>query len=197
MRAMPTAPLLGTTIEEETANRIIDLASGGHRVARSRSHASSQPLQCERQRPRNPSRKGQEHKRYGSRDRRQFPSQTSLGPPLHSRDISAANLRNGSNSRRRLLRPRQQQSQQFRPAFAVDDAVDHVGAEPPLERDHGFLRVGHVIAEALEREQEAGVGPERVDQVAGWARQGQAALGQACHGNSSPGSSLRAGATSE
>ena len=44
------------------------------------------------------------------------------------------------------------------------------GRDPALERDHGFLRVGHVIAETLEREQEAGVGPERVDQVAGRAR---------------------------
>jgi hypothetical protein len=38
--------------------------------------------------------------------------------------------------------------------------VDQVGPETPLEGDHRLLRVGHVIAEPLEREQEAGVGPE-------------------------------------
>ena len=64
-------------------------------------------------------------------------------------------------------------AQQFGPAFAVDDAVDEVGAEAALEGDHRLLRVGHVIAEPLEREQEAGVGPERVDQVAPGARQRQ------------------------
>ena len=41
-----------------------------------------------------------------------------------------------------------------------------------------FCVVGHVIAEALEREQEAGIGPIRVDQVARRARQRQPALGQ-------------------
>ncbi len=35
-----------------------------------------------------------------------------------------------------------------------------------MEGDHRFLRFGDVIAEALEREEEAGVGPERVDQLA-------------------------------
>ncbi len=64
------------------------------------------------------------------------------------------------------------------PAFAVDDPVDQVGPEAALEGDHRLLRVGDVIAEALEREQEAGVGPERVDEVARRARQRQAALGQ-------------------
>jgi hypothetical protein len=69
-------------------------------------------------------------------------------------------------------------SEQLGPAFAVDDAVDQVGAEAALEGDHRLLRVGHVIAEALEREQEAGVGPVRVDQVARRARQREPALGQ-------------------
>ena len=78
----------------------------------------------------------------------------------------------------RITGARQQQRQQLGPAFAVDDAVDHVGPEPPLEGDHRLLRLGHVIAEPLEREEEAGVGPERVDQVARRARQRQAALGQ-------------------
>ena len=45
-------------------------------------------------------------------------------------------------------------------------AVDQLGPEAALEGDHRLLRVADVIAEALEREQEAGVGPERVDQVA-------------------------------
>ena len=76
------------------------------------------------------------------------------------------------------LRSRQQQREQLGPAFAVDDPVDQVGPEAALEGDHRLLRVGHVIAEPLEREQEAGVGPIRIDQVAGRARQRQAALGQ-------------------
>src|SRR5438309_855829 len=71
------------------------------------------------------------------------------------------------------LRPRQQQSEQFRAAFAVDDAVDEVGAKPPLEGDHRLLLVGNVIAEAFEREQETGIGPIGVDQVAGRAGQGE------------------------
>ena len=41
-----------------------------------------------------------------------------------------------------------------------------------------FCVVGDVIAEALEREQEAGVGPVGVHQVARRARQREAALGQ-------------------
>src|ERR1041385_8158997 len=51
-----------------------------------------------------------------------------------------------------LLRPGQKQSEQLGPALAVDDPVDEVGPEAPLERDHGFLLVGDVIAEALESE---------------------------------------------
>src|SRR5215217_2143924 len=57
-----------------------------------------------------------------------------------------------------LLRPRQQESEQLGAALTVDDPVDHVGAEAALEGDHRFLLVGHVIAEAFEREEEAGVG---------------------------------------
>ena len=68
--------------------------------------------------------------------------------------------------------------EQLGAAFAVDDAVDQVGAEAALEGDHRLWRVGHVIAEPLEREQEAGVGPERVDEVAPGARQRQPAPGQ-------------------
>ena len=48
-----------------------------------------------------------------------------------------------------LLRPWQQQGEQFRPAFAVDDAVDHVRPETPLEGYDGLLLIGDVIAEAL------------------------------------------------
>src|SRR3954466_12439225 len=75
-----------------------------------------------------------------------------------------------------LLGPRQQQGEELRPAFAVDDAVDQVRPEPALECDHRLLSVGHVIAEALQREQEAGVGPIRVDQVARGAWKREAAL---------------------
>src|SRR3954463_4904114 len=77
-----------------------------------------------------------------------------------------------------LLRPRQQQSEQLRAAFAVDDSVDEVGPEPALEGDHGFLRVGPIGADGLECEEEPGVGPIGVDQVARRARQRQTALGQ-------------------
>src|SRR5690242_3591518 len=77
-----------------------------------------------------------------------------------------------------LLRPRQQQSEQLGAAFAVDDPVDEIGPEAALEGDHRLLRIGHVVAEALERQQEAGVGPVWVDEVARRARQRQAALGQ-------------------
>src|SRR5689334_1551379 len=54
----------------------------------------------------------------------------------------------------RLLRPRQQQGEELGAALAVDDSVDEVGPEAALECDHRLLRVGDVIAEALEREQE-------------------------------------------
>src|SRR5690349_23762631 len=77
-----------------------------------------------------------------------------------------------------LLRSWQQQSEQFRPALAVDNPVDEIGAETPLERDHRFLRIGHVITETLEREEEAGVGPVRIDQLARGAREGETALRQ-------------------
>src|SRR4051812_26168478 len=75
-----------------------------------------------------------------------------------------------------LLRPRQQQGEQLGAAFAVDDPVDQVGPEAALEGDHGLLRLGNVIAEPLEGEQEPGVRPIRIDQVAGGARQSEAAL---------------------
>lgn len=48
-----------------------------------------------------------------------------------------------------LLRPGKQHRQQLRAAFAVDDAVDEVGAEASLESNGRLKRVGHVIAEAL------------------------------------------------
>ena len=83
-----------------------------------------------------------------------------------------------STQRSTSLRSRQQERKQFRPAFAVNDAVDDVGAEAPLERDHRLLLIGYVVAEALERKQEAGVGPVRVDQVAGRAGQRQPPFGQ-------------------
>ena len=64
------------------------------------------------------------------------------------------------------LRPGQQQREQLGATFTVDDPVDQVRPEPPLEGNHRLLRVGDVIAEPLEREEEAGVGPLRVDEVA-------------------------------
>src|SRR5258707_6667006 len=76
------------------------------------------------------------------------------------------------------LGARQQECKQLGAAFAVDDPVDEVRTEAALERNHRFLRVGHVIAEPLEREQEAGVGPIRVDEIASRARQSKAGLGQ-------------------
>ena len=59
-------------------------------------------------------------------------------------------------------------------------AVDQLGPEAALEGDGRGLGVAHVIAVALEREQEAAVGPVRIDQVprsaAAWrARAGRAA----------------------
>src|SRR4051794_19706569 len=77
-----------------------------------------------------------------------------------------------------LLRARKQQSEQLGAAFAVDDPVDEVGSEATLERDHRFLRVSHVITKALKGEQEAGVGPVRIDEVARRARKRQPALGE-------------------
>ena len=78
----------------------------------------------------------------------------------------------------RLLRPWEQQREEFRAAFAIDDAVDRLRAEAALEGDDGFLGIPDVITEPLECQQEAGVGPERVHQIAGRARQGQAAVGE-------------------
>ena len=49
------------------------------------------------------------------------------------------------------LRARKKKRQQLRPALPVDDPVDEIGTEAPLKGDHRFLRIGHVIAEALER----------------------------------------------
>ena len=70
---------------------------------------------------------------------------------------------------------RQQQREQDRAAFAVDRAVDQFGAEAPLERHRCSKTVGHVIAEAFKREQEARVGPQRIGQLLGRARQREAA----------------------
>ena len=72
----------------------------------------------------------------------------------------------------------QEQGEQLGPALAVNDSVDQVRPKAALEGDHRLLRFGHVVAEPLESEQEAGVGPVRVDQVAAGARQGKPALGQ-------------------
>jgi hypothetical protein len=76
------------------------------------------------------------------------------------------------------LRPWEQQRQELGAAFAVDDAVDQVRAEAPLEGDHGLLFVSHVIAEPLEREEDAGVGPLGIDEVTRRARQREAPLGE-------------------
>src|SRR4249919_4168414 len=66
-----------------------------------------------------------------------------------------------------LLGTRQQQGEQFGSTFPVDDPVDKVGPEAPLKGDHRLLGIGYVIAEALERKQEPGIGPIGVDKVAG------------------------------
>ena len=74
------------------------------------------------------------------------------------------------------MRPWQQEREQLGPALAVDDPVDQVWPEPPLKRDHRLLGVGDIIAEPLQRQQEAGIGPVRVDEVAGGAREREATL---------------------
>ena len=51
-----------------------------------------------------------------------------------------------------LLGTRQQERQQFGPAFAVDDPINEVRPEPALERDHRLLLISHIIAEALQRQ---------------------------------------------
>ena len=76
------------------------------------------------------------------------------------------------------LGPRQEEREQFRAALAINDSVDQVGAKAPLESDDGLLLVRHVVPKSLEREQKAGVGPVRIDQVAARTRQGEPALGQ-------------------
>src|SRR6476469_3650332 len=50
-----------------------------------------------------------------------------------------------------LLRPGQQQSEQFGPAFAVDDPVDDVRPETALECDHRLLRIGNIVTEPFQR----------------------------------------------
>jgi hypothetical protein len=91
--------------------------------------------------------------------------------------LAPANVRLGSKERTShislLLRPRQQQREQLGAAFSVDNPIDEVGPEPPLKGDYRLLRIGKVVAEPLEGEQEAGVGPVRVDQLArgAWKRQ--------------------------
>src|SRR5690242_18172929 len=86
-------------------------------------------------------------------------------PPLSSRKSATHHV-----TLVNLLRSRQQQRQQLRTAFAVDDAVDKVGPEAALEGKHGLLLIGHVVAEPLEREQETGVGPIGIDQLTRRAR---------------------------
>src|SRR4029453_8516481 len=73
-----------------------------------------------------------------------------------------------------LLRTWKQQGEQLGAALAVDDAVDPVRREPSLVGDHRLLLLGHVVAEALESQQESGVGPISVNQVACRARKRQA-----------------------
>lgn len=53
----------------------------------------------------------------------------------------------------------QQQREQDRAAFAIDRPVDQLGAEAALERHRRREAIGHVVAETLERKQEAGIGP--------------------------------------
>src|SRR3954453_21890338 len=77
-----------------------------------------------------------------------------------------------------LLRPRQQQREQFGAALAIDDPVDEIGSEATLESDHRFLRIRHIITETLEREQETRVRPVRVNEVARRARQRKPPLRQ-------------------
>ena len=48
-----------------------------------------------------------------------------------------------------LLRPWQQQGEQFCPTFSIDDPIDEVRSEAPLEREHGLLGVRDVVAKAL------------------------------------------------
>src|SRR5471030_2056190 len=65
------------------------------------------------------------------------------------------------------LRLWQQQCEQDTAAFTVDHAVDQFRPEAPLEGDDRGELVAHVIAEALERDEEAGIGPHRVEQFLG------------------------------
>src|SRR5438477_5814078 len=81
------------------------------------------------------------------------------------RQVPAAAARPSGTRRYGLLGSRKQQGEQLRTAFSVDDPIDNVGAEAALESDHSLLRIGHVIAEALEREQEPRVGPVGINQV--------------------------------
>ena len=65
----------------------------------------------------------------------------SVEPGLSSREqVRDAAARPSGGARYGLLRARKQQGQQLGPAFAVDDAVDQVGAEAALEGDHRLLR---------------------------------------------------------
>src|SRR4051812_30960249 len=67
----------------------------------------------------------------------------------------------------RCALPVQEELEKDGAALPVDDPVDQFGAEAALECDDRRLRLVHVIAPALQREQEAAVGPVRVDQAAG------------------------------
>src|SRR4051812_44713904 len=63
-------------------------------------------------------------------------------------------------------------------ALAVDDPVEQLGTKAALEGRHRGLSFAHVIAPALEREQEAAVGPVRIDQAPRRPGDGQAVLRQ-------------------
>src|SRR4051812_10123241 len=68
----------------------------------------------------------------------------------------------------------QEQLEKDRAALAVDPAVEQLGPETALEGEDRPLRLGDLIAPALEREQEAAVGPVRIDERAGRPRDGEA-----------------------
>src|SRR3954468_7223466 len=76
-------------------------------------------------------------------------SRPTLWPALHSRSALAV----------------QEELEQDGAALAVDGAVEQFEPEAALEGDRRGQRIMHVIAPALEREQEAAVGPVRIDQA--------------------------------
>ena len=76
----------------------------------------------------------------------------------------------------RYALPVQEELEKDGAALAVDDPVDQLGAEAPLEGGDRGKAIVDLIPPSFEREQEAAVGPVGIDQIPGRPGDGEAAV---------------------